>query len=252
MTEQPAPTDKSTMQLIDRLHPRVAFWSGVVSSGGLIFAIGLIVLAVLMFQHVDLQQTAAPNNTNVDVYPTITLPNILMTADSMRNKRGTGDLTIVEFSDTECPFCKRFHPIMQQVVEDYDGQVAWAYKHLPLTTVHPKSKKEAIATECAALQDKFWEYLDLIFETTNSNNSLPDEAIYSTADAVGLDRTQFDLCISNEDTQAQIAQDAAEAEQMGVTGTPYSFLVDADGKVIEIIPGALDYSAVKALIDSHL
>ncbi len=243
---------QSTSELIDQLHPRVAFWTGALFSGGTIFAIGLVVLAVLMMQQVDFKKTAQSNNTNVDATALAEIPADTITLDSMRNKRGTGELTIVEYADTECPFCKRFHSTMQQIVKEYDGRVAWAYKQLPLTGLHSKAKKEAVATECAANQDKFWEYLDAVFETTNSNNSLPDEELYSIADRIGLDRTTFDLCVSNQDTQDRIAFDTAEAQRLGVTGTPYSYLVDADGTIIDVIPGALDYDDIVVLLDSHL
>src|SRR3989344_4571355 len=75
-------------------------------------------------------------------------------------------LVIVEYSDTECPFCKIFHTTMQQVVRDYDGQVSWVYRHFPIAQLHPKASKEAEATECAAElggNQAFWKYIDRLF-----------------------------------------------------------------------------------------
>lgn len=82
---------------------------------------------------------------------------------------------VVEFSDLECPFCKRFHLTMQQLMEGYSGKVAWVYRHFPLDSLHPKARKEAEASECAAElggNDGFWAYIDKLFEITPSNNGL--------------------------------------------------------------------------------
>ena len=96
---------------------------------------------------------------------------------------------IVEFSDTECPFCKRFHTTMQQVVKDNNGQVAWVYRHFPLDQLHSKARKEAEATECAAEMggsEKFWAYLNRIMEVTPSNNGLDPAELPAIAAYVGL------------------------------------------------------------------
>lgn len=108
------------------------------------------------------------------------------TSDESSNVRSVGDsdhlrgdpkatVKVVEFSDLECPFCKNFHRTMQQVMEEYSDKVAWVYRHFPLDSLHPKARKEAEATECAAeLQgnDGFWAYVDKLFEITPSNNGL--------------------------------------------------------------------------------
>lgn len=73
-------------------------------------------------------------------------------------------ITIVEYSDLECPFCRRFHPTMQQVLKEYDGKVRWVYRHFPLTQIHPSAQAMALASECAAEQGKFWEMIDEIMK----------------------------------------------------------------------------------------
>lgn len=84
---------------------------------------------------------------------------------------------IIEYSDLECPFCKRFHETMKQAMEKYgkNGQVAWVYRHFPLDAIHSKARKEAEATECAAEQggnEMFWKYTNKLMEITPSNNQL--------------------------------------------------------------------------------
>ena len=96
---------------------------------------------------------------------------------------------IVEFSDTECPFCKRFHTTMQQVVKDSNGQVAWVYRHFPLDQLHSKARKEAEATECAAElggNEKFWAYLNRLMEVTPANNGLDPAELLTIASYAGL------------------------------------------------------------------
>lgn len=84
---------------------------------------------------------------------------------------------VVEFADTECPFCKRFHPTMHQVIQEYgrSGQVAWVYRHFPIDEIHSKARKEATALECAnelGGNTTFWQYTDRLYEITPSNNNL--------------------------------------------------------------------------------
>lgn len=96
---------------------------------------------------------------------------------------------IVEFSDMECPFCKRFHATMQQVVKENNGQVAWVYRHFPLDQLHSKARKEAEATECATDQggnEKFWAYLNRLMEVTPSNNGLDLAELLNIAAFTGL------------------------------------------------------------------
>ncbi len=244
--------------MIDALPPRLAFWAGVVTSAGTIFAIGFVVMIVMMFKGVEFPSagttskttTANTNaaNTNAAATDTTGTPSGTIASDTIRNVQGTGDLTIVEYSDIDCPFCVRFHPTMQQVMDNYDGKVRWAYKHLPLTSLHPNAKKKALASECAADQGKFWEFIDTIVENTATDT----EEITTTADAIGLDRTKFDDCLANEDTADRITTDSAEAQKFGARGTPYALVLDKDGKIVDVIEGALPYDSVAAIIDSHL
>lgn len=85
------------------------------------------------------------------------------------------EIIIVEYSDAECPFCKSFHLTLHQVVDQYQGKVAWVYRHWPIPQLHPKAPKEAEAFECAGAlggNDMFWKYADKVLETTRSNNTL--------------------------------------------------------------------------------
>lgn len=89
----------------------------------------------------------------------------------------SAEVLLIEYSDPECPFCKRFQETLKTVMTQYgdNGNVAWVYRHFPLDSIHPKSRKEAEAFECAGElggSTKFWEYADKLFEITPSNNQL--------------------------------------------------------------------------------
>lgn len=174
--------------------------------------------------------------------------------------RGNPDapVKIIEFSDLECPFCKRFHETMQTVMSEYgkEGKVAWAYRHFPLTTIHPKALKEAEATECAATlgdDTKFWAYVDRLFEITPSNNGLDLTQLPQIAQDIGLDRERFETCLTNsgETYTKRIEADYQDAVASGGAGTPYSILIAPNGKKF-VISGAQPYAVVKQIIEAAL
>lgn len=164
---------------------------------------------------------------------------------------------IVEFSDLECPFCKRFHETMLEVMAEYgkQGKVAWVYRHFPLDSLHPKARKEAEATECAAEvggNEKFWAYMDRLFEITPSNNGLDLIQLPQIAEQVGLDRKRFERCLGASDKFApRIEADYQDAVASGGTGTPFSVVLAPDGRRI-VISGAQPYPAVKQIIEAAL
>lgn len=172
--------------------------------------------------------------------------------------RGNPDapVKIVEYSDTECPFCKRFHPTMQQVMDEYgkDGKVAWVYRHFPLDQLHSKARKESEATECAAElggNDKFWAYLDRLMEVTPANNGLDPAELPKIAQYVGLDTAKFNECLSSGKYAKKIEEHVQNAVATGGNGTPWSIVVGKNGKKYPL-SGAQPYTSVKQLIDLAL
>ena len=163
---------------------------------------------------------------------------------------------VVEFSDPECPFCKRFHYTMNQIIGEYgkSGQVAWVYRHFPLDAIHSKARKESEALECANEQGgnaKFWDYLDGIFEVTPSNDGLDLAELPKIAEKIGLDKTKFNQCLESGKYAKRVADDLADGVNSGARGTPYSVVVAANGKKF-VINGALPYTNAKAVIDQAL
>ena len=163
---------------------------------------------------------------------------------------------IVEYSDTECPFCKRFHDTMKQIINEYgkDGKVAWVYRHFPLDQLHSKARKEAVALECAnelGGNDKFWEYTDRLYEITPANNGLDLAELPKIAEYVGLDKAKFSTCLASTKYDKHIQDEVENAQATGGNGTPWSIVVAKNGKKYPI-SGAQPYTSIKQMIDSAL
>jgi len=176
----------------------------------------------------------------------------IVDGDHVRGNRNA-DVYILEFSDTECPFCKRFHETMQQVMAEYGGEVAWVYRHFPLAQLHSKATREAEATECAAKlggEDIFWAYTDRIYEITPSNDGLEDSKLPEIAGELGLDVAAFNECLNDGEMTEEVAKDFQNAVDLGGTGTPHSLIVTKDS----IIPirGAQPFDVVKSSLDAVL
>ncbi len=129
-------------------------------------------------------------------------------------------VTIVEFSDFECPYCGRATPTIQELLAKYPDEVRFYYRHLPLPS-HSHARAAATAAICAQVQGKFWTYHDTLFA---NQNALGDDDLRRYAEQVELDLDQFDACLASPETAARIDEDLAAAEELGVTGTPVFFV----------------------------
>lgn len=167
----------------------------------------------------------------------------------------TATLTMVEFSDFECPFCGRYQrETFPQLKAEYidSGKIRYVFRHFPLTQIHPRAMKSAEAAECAHRQGKFWPMHDRLFA---NQQALADDTLVAHAQAVGLNMAAFQQCFGGQ-AQAKIRQDLDEGAGGGVSGTPGFFLAEAakDGKVrvLSRIVGAQPYANFKSAIDAQL
>lgn len=163
-------------------------------------------------------------------------------------------ILIVEYSDTECPFCKMFHPTMLSLMQEYgkDGKVAWVYRHYPIAEIHSKAPKEAEAQECAGElggNSKFWEYTNKIYEVTPSNNDLEPSELTKIATQIGLSSTAFNTCLESGQYTPRVNLDIKNAQELGALGTPYSIVIDTKTKEHYLIEGAYPYAQLKSVID---
>jgi protein-disulfide isomerase len=133
--------------------------------------------------------------------------------------RGPADapITLVEFSDYQCPYCKSAEQVVAQVLERYPTQVRLVFRHFPLDNIHPQARGAAEAAACAAEQGKFWEFHEVLFRESPKLN-VGDLGRYATQ--VELDRAAFDVCIAEKRHAAVIQADVAAGEKIGVAGTP--------------------------------
>ncbi len=184
-----------------------------------------------------------------EMFPTVDM-SLVDDVSPTDHIRGSADASVflIEYSDTDCPYCKAFHPTMQQIIDEYDGQVAWVYRHYPLEMLHPGAPKEAEATECVnelAGTQAFWTYLDDVVDT---NYDIP--GLVQLATSQGLNGASVESCINSGKHAAKVNQHLQSGQRAGVTGTPGTLLV-ANGQA-RLIPGAYPYSEVKRLVDEAL
>lgn len=151
-------------------------------------------------------------------------------------------ITLVEFSDFECPYCSRFAPTLDQVMAKYGDRVKLVFRHLPLQN-HPLAPKAAEAAACAQDQGKFWEMHDALFR---NQSALAVDALKARAVELGLDAQVFATCLDSGAKTALVAADAADARKAGIEGTPALFV---NGRLID---GAAPYEQVAALIEDEL
>ena len=136
-------------------------------------------------------------------------------------------ITIVEFSDYQCPFCARSEPLVKEALAAYPKQARLVYKHLPLTAIHPQALPAALAAAAAQKQGKFWEMHEKLFA---NQRALAPEQIREYARELGLDLARFEADMQSEEVKAMVQEDMQLAQRVGVRGTPTIFV---NGKLLQ-------------------
>ncbi|MEX2304343.1 MAG: thioredoxin domain-containing protein [Bryobacterales bacterium] len=151
-------------------------------------------------------------------------------------------VTIVEFSDFQCPFCKRAQPIIQQVRERYPEQVNWRFKDLPLNSIHPAAQAAAEAARCAGDQGKFWEYRDALFHA----DQIVEGMHQGVSESLGLDSEPFLECLKSQKYRDAVQADSQEAQKLGISGTP-TFVINGI-----VLSGAQPFEEFARVIEDEL
>jgi len=154
------------------------------------------------------------------------------------------DVTMVIYSDFECPYCLRYSATLSQIMDEYEDDVRIVFRHFPLS-FHANAKGAALASECAAEQGKFWEMHDKIFEANAADNMSLD-TWKDDAKELGLDTEEFNDCLDSEKYADEIALQMQGGAQAGVRGTPATFI---NG---QLVSGALPFESFQQIIDAEL
>lgn len=175
----------------------------------------------------------------------ITLREEFVRDDSHTKGPKNAKVTLVEFLDPECEACKAFHPIMKQILQDYEGGIHFVVRYMAF---HTSSAMAIAATESAGLQGKYWEMQDLLFNAAEEwgHKSSPDASYFiKYASDLGLNVEQFKKDLNDPRWQQKIARDMADGKVLGVNGTPTIFV---NGEPLK----QLSPEALRSAIESHL
>ena len=166
-----------------------------------------------------------------------------VTADDPSIGSASAPVTLVEFSDFQCPFCQRVAPTLKQVKQTYGDKVRIVWKDFPLTQIHPQAFKAGEAAHCAADQGKFWEYHDRLF--ANQQQLMPADLKKHATD-LGLDSKAFDSCLDSSKYGERVRDGVAEGSRLGVNSTPMIYI---NGRALS---GAQPYEVFASVIDEEL
>jgi len=201
-------------------------------------------------------QTVLPQAVPPDDSPAQKAAGKIKPVTSSDHIRGNADakLTLVEYSDFECPFCQRFHPVTQELLKTYGDKIRLVYRHFPLA-FHANAQKEAEASECIAElggNDAFWKYVDTIFERTTANGTgFALDKLGPLAAELGINQAEFQTCLDSNKYEKLVKDQIADGTTGGVSGTPSTFIINPKGET-QLIVGAQPTEALKTAIDSSL
>ncbi|MCR8671962.1 DsbA family protein [Agrococcus sp. HG114] len=201
--------------------------NAVVSIAAVVGALVLIVAVALMVVRPWESRVATPAPTSSAASADLVVESTHLVSDA-----GEGAPVVVEFFDYECPACGQLHPVVEDLVERYEGQVTFAMRYFPLPS-HPNAVPAAVAAEAAAQQDAFAEMHAMLFDRQDEWAGTDDaEATFRAyAEELGLDLAAFDAAVADPATLDRVALDANAGIALGVPGTPTFFV---DGELLQL------------------
>jgi len=198
-------------------------------------------------------QAAAPNAPGAPQQPTAGKVKPVSASDHITGNANS-KVSLIVYSDFECPFCKTFNTTMLDIEKAYGDKIKIVFRHYPLP-FHQNAQKEAEASECVAAlggQDAFWKYINVMFERTTSNGTgiALDQLGPMTAE-LGVNQEAFQSCLDSGKYEKLVKDSITEGQTAGVSGTPSSIIIDANGKP-QLLVGAQPIDAFKTALDKVL
>ncbi len=182
--------------------------------------VALVAVGLLTLIMVKLAMTPKTNNNNNQA-------NIAPVSDDDYFKdNSNATVTIVEYSDFQCPACAQYYQMLKQVHTDFGDKIKFVYRHFPLRTIHPNAQAASEAAVAAGLQGRFWEMHDQLFEnqTSWSNLAKPEESFIRYAENLGLNVEQFKSDLKSSQVKDRVNRDYNDAIKNGLNGTPTFFI----------------------------
>ncbi len=235
---------------------RTSFFLGLMCGIAGMSTLALVGFFVLAFSGQGVRLGQANENSNVNAETNVNPPAVTettetsatpvpaVTSDDHVQGPSSAKVTLIEYSDFECPYCARHKDTTDQIIQNYGDKVRIVFRHYPLS-FHPNAEKAAEASECAAEQGKFWEMYDKIFAANNAGTMSVDKW-KAEAKSLGLNTKKFNECLDSGKYAAEISAEEQAGVAAGVEGTPATFV---NG---ELVSGALPYDQFKSIIDSKL
>lgn len=270
----PKPDFKGFFRFLDKLFKKMgsinpAYWTplsimaagamislSIMAAGGAFLVKNKALTGSPFLPSAPLPANPQPANPSIPSAPALSADKVdkVSSEDHIKGNKNAR-YQLIEYSDLECPFCKKFHPDAQKILQNYSGNLSWVYRHFPLDQIHSKARKEAEAAECAAEQggnDAFWKFVDKVFEVTPGNNGLDAAELPKIATLVGLDGTKLQSCVDSGKMAQKVEAQYQSGIKIGIAGTPSSVLLDTNTGKAEMIPGAIPYDQLKAKIDAMI
>lgn len=219
-----------------------------------IIKFGLIASAIfIVILSIYIITKKSSSNTNSINFNTDTSKSDILKVTDSDNVKGdkNAPITIVDYSDYQCPYCIKYDGTLKQITAAYPTQVKWIYRHFPLP-FHNAAKAASIAAEAAGAQGKYWEFHDKIVANSQSDGrGLAEADLIKYATEIGLQVDQFKKGLKDQKYIGKVENDIASGNALKIQGTPASYLIDKSGN-IEPLQGALSLDQLKAKIETVL
>ena len=237
---------------LNGVSPKLSFVLGMIAGIAVFSALSFFLLYGVFLKTVQMQNAALLAGSQQPTpaaeqpaEPTVDASKLSpVTKDSHVRGNFDAPVTLILFTDFQCPYCANHHDTIKQIVEDYQGKVRLVLRHFPLS-FHDQALNAAEASECADEQGKFWEMHDQLFDM-NKAGTMSVENFKKAAADLKLNTEQFDKCLDGTKYAAKIQSDYQEGLDAGVQGTPATFV---NG---QLVVGAVPYADFKSIIDGEL